>query len=108
MQQLLVLYRFVVEDRQQEFEEQYRSLKTTLEGLPGHFFERLVRSTTDPTSYVVISIWQPAAFLAWLQSPSHDAMVSFLNAYKRGEASIARYRVQEIFDHSSLVSNLSL
>lgn len=104
MQQLLVLYRFTVDERQQEFEEQYRALKPSLECVPGHFFERLVRLTTDPTSYMVVSLWEPGAFLDWLKSPSHDTMVSFLNTYKRGEATIARYRVQEIFDYAALVN----
>lgn len=97
MDKLLVLYRIAIDTRQQEFEEAYRKYKPHMEHVPGHISEILVRSTNDPSSYVIVSIWQPEGFFAWLQSPSHTEVVDLLNTYKRAEARTSKYTVVDSF-----------
>lgn len=97
MEKMLVLYRITVDSRQEEFEEAYRRYKPELDRLPGHLFEVLVRSEHDPSSYMIMSTWQPESFFAWLRSPEHAEVVELLNRYKHGEAQISRYMLIEHF-----------
>src|SRR5258708_40120052 len=98
MDKLLVLYRISVDTRQQEFEDAYRKCKPHIECVPWHISEKLLRSVSDPSSYTIMSIWQPEDFYAWLPSPSHAEVVNMLNTYKRGESKISRYTIVERFD----------
>jgi len=100
MEKLLVLYRLFVDTRQQEFEEVYRKYKPHIERVPGHISEILARSMDDHSSYIIVSLWQPEAFFAWLQSPSHAEVVDMLNRYKHAEAQVSRYTVINDFDSS--------
>ena len=101
MDNLIVLYRISVDTRQQEFEEVYRKYKPHIESVPGHISEILARSIDDPSSYIIVSLWQSEAFFAWLQSPSHAEMVDMLNRYKRARAQVSRYTVSESFHQSA-------
>jgi heme-degrading monooxygenase HmoA len=102
MDKLLVLYRICVDTKQQEFEEAYRKHKPRIESVPGHISEILACSMDDPSSYIIVSIWQPEDFFAWLQSPSHTEVVDMLNRYKRAGTQISRYTVIESFHQSAL------
>ena len=97
MDKLLVLYRISVDTRQQEFEEVYRKYKPRIESIPGHISEILARSMDDPSSYIIVSLWQLEAFFAWLQSPSHIEVVDMLNRYKRADAQISTYTLIDSF-----------
>lgn len=101
MEKLLVLYRLTVDNRQEEFEEAYRQYKPHVDGIPGHYSEKLVRSSVDPSAYVIVSTWQPESFFAWLQSPAHNEVADLLNTYKRGEAKISRYTLVERFEQAA-------
>lgn len=98
MDKLLVLYRIFVDTRQQEFEEAYRKYKPHIECVSGHISERLLRSVSDPSSYMIMSIWQPEDFFIWLRSPSHVEVSNMLNTYKRAESQISRHTIVESFD----------
>jgi heme-degrading monooxygenase HmoA len=101
MDKLLVLYRISVDTRQQEFEKAYRKYKPHIESVPGHISEILARSMDDPACYMIVSIWQPEDFFAWLQSPSHAEMVDMLNRYKRAYSHVSRYTVMESLHQSA-------
>jgi heme-degrading monooxygenase HmoA len=101
MEKLLVLYRLFVDTRQQEFEEVYRKYKPHIERVPGHISEILARSMDDHSSYIIVSLWQPEAFFAWLQSPSHAEVVDMLNRYKRAYSHVSRYTVMESLHQST-------
>lgn len=102
MDKLLVLYRIFVDSKQQEFEEVYRKYKPGIESVPGHISEILVRSIDDPSSYMIVGLWQSKDFFAWLQSPSHTEMVDMLNRYKRAGTQISKYTVIDSFHQSAL------
>ncbi|HEU5373991.1 MAG TPA: antibiotic biosynthesis monooxygenase family protein [Ktedonobacteraceae bacterium] len=95
---LFVLYRFSIEEtRQAAFEQAYRERKPSLDLIPGHLNEMLVRSLDAAASYTIISIWQPQEFYAWLKSPEHTTMVEFLQQFGRKDTAVARYLISETF-----------
>ena len=98
MGQLLVLYRFSVDENRLAFKDAYRSQKEALAQIPGHLSEVLVHSTADPSSYMIVSTWESARFFDWLQSSSHATVVDMLNKYKRADTNISRYTIMDTFE----------
>jgi len=107
MEKMLVLYRITVDSRQEEFEEAYRTYKPTVDRVPGHFTEMLVRSSSDPSAYMIVSTWQPESFFAWLRSPAHAEIADLLQTYKRGEAQISRYKLIDSFERVTHTRNVA-
>lgn len=107
MEKLLVLYRLTVDNRQEEFEEAYRHYKPHVDCIAGHCSEMLVRSSVDPSAYMIVSTWQPERFFAWLQSPAHNEVADLLKTYKRGEAKISRYTLVERFERPAQERNIA-
>jgi heme-degrading monooxygenase HmoA len=61
----------------------YRTISEELAGTPGLVGNELMRSVSDPASYVVMSEWESmAAFRTWEEGPSHRGTTAPLRPYQ--------------------------
>ena len=54
------------------FEAAYTEVTRKVKGTPGHIHDELLRDTTEPGAYILLSEWESKeAFLAWENAPIH-------------------------------------
>lgn len=61
----------------------YHAISAGLRGTPGLLANELLRSTTDPEAFVVVSEWESlAAFQRWQDLPDHRQTTAPLRPYR--------------------------
>jgi heme-degrading monooxygenase HmoA len=90
-------------DRARAVEEAYHAISRELRGTPGLIGNELLRSTTAPGEYVVMSEWETLeAFQRWEAGPGHRASTSPLRPFQhpaggRGGQSFGIYQVSATY-----------
>lgn len=84
----------VAEDLAERFLAAYDTIADTVAKVPGHLEDQVARSTTDPTRWVITSLWEnAAAFETWERSSEHRTLVAPLRACLTDPTSL-RFAVQ--------------
>jgi heme-degrading monooxygenase HmoA len=74
----------------------YHEVSRRLDGVPGLLGNELLRSSADPTGFVVVSRWAGAeAFARWEQGPGHWSATAPLRPFRAAppESAYGIYRV---------------
>lgn len=80
------------EEERGNVEQAYRHISDSLRGTPGLLQNELLRSSSQPTNYAVLSEWESLeAFRAWEQGPVHKG--DTLNPLRRYTTGATFYEV---------------
>jgi len=81
----VMVHATVRDGAQHEFERAFEHVRTAVVGTPGHVEDTLLRSTEDPTAYVLLSLWESREqFLAWEDAPIHRSLTTPMRPYWAG------------------------
>jgi len=68
------------------FEAAFTTVSSSVLGTPGHVKDELLRDTSDPAAYILMSEWvSKEAFLSWELSPIHMQKTLPMRPYWKGE-----------------------
>ncbi|MGY1434625.1 antibiotic biosynthesis monooxygenase family protein [Streptomyces reniochalinae] len=82
----VLLYLRAAESEVAAVEEAYHRISKDLAGTPGLLGNELLRETSDPGAFAVLSEWENlAAFRTWESGSAHRGTTSPLRAYQDGE-----------------------
>jgi heme-degrading monooxygenase HmoA len=70
---------------QDAFESAFTTVSNSVLGTPGHVRDELLRDSTEPGAYILMSEWlSQEAFLTWETSPIHMQKTLPLRPYWKG------------------------
>jgi heme-degrading monooxygenase HmoA len=76
------------------FEAAYQEVTRKVKGTPGHLRDELLRDTSEPGSYILLSEWESKeVFLAWENAPIHMQTTTPMRPYWAGRVERKIYDV---------------
>ena len=76
------------------FEAAYAEVTRKVKGTPGHVQDELLRDTSEPGAYILLSEWESKeAFLAWENAPIHMQTTTPMRPYWAGRVERKIYEV---------------
>lgn len=90
----VMVFAKIKQGEEKAFEAAYVEVTRKVKGTEGHLRDELLRSTKEPSSYILLSEWESKEkFLAWEDAPIHMQTTTPMRPYWAGRVERIIYEI---------------